>query len=293
MKILAFDIGGTAIKYGIVDGDFNISDVHEIPSEAALGGQGIVDKICAIYESYEGIDRIGISTAGQINPHAAFVIHALENFPGYSGIDFKKVFTDGYGVPVAAGNDVNCAAEGEARFGAGRDFANFICLTYGTGVGGAIFQDDRVIIGDTCSAGEFGHMMIHAGGDKCPCGAHGCYEAYSSTSALVRRCSPIIGHETNGREIFEPQNFENPAIRRQIDEWIDEIVIGLINLCNIFNPPCIVIGGGIMNEYYIRTQVDEKLHERLMPNFRQVKLLKAELGNKAGMLGAAYMASLI
>lgn len=293
MKILAFDIGGTAIKYGIVDEEFNITDVNEIPSEADKGGKGIIEKLTNIFESYKDIDRVGISTAGQVNPHSAFVIHSLENFPGYSGTDFKKIFTEGYGVPVSAGNDVNCAAIGEAKFGAGRDFPNFLCLTYGTGVGGAIYQDNRVIIGDTCSAGEFGHMRTHAGGDKCPCGGYGCYEAYASTSALVRRCSPLIGHETNGREIFEKQNFENPEIRTQIDEWIDEIVIGLVSLCNIFNPPCIVIGGGIMNEYYIRTQVDERLHETLMPNFRQVKLLKAELGNKAGMLGAAYMASIV
>lgn len=291
MKILAFDIGGTAIKYGIVDENFSISDIHEIPSDANLGGKGLIDKLCNILESYEGIDRIGISTAGQINPNEAYVIHALENFPGYSGTDFRKIFCEGYGIPVSAGNDVNCAALGESQFGAGRDFDNFLCLTYGTGVGGAIFQESKIIVGDTCAAGEFGHMITHANGDRCPCGGHGCYEAYASTSALVRRCSPLIGHETNGREIFEVNNFNNPAIKAELDAWIDEIVLGLVSLCCIFNPPCIVVGGGIMNEYYIRTQVDEKLHETIMPNFRQVKLLKAELGNKAGMLGAAYMAS--
>jgi predicted NBD/HSP70 family sugar kinase len=293
MKILAFDIGGTALKYGIVDENFNISDIHEIPSDAEKGGAGLVAKLKEIFESYDGIDRVGISTAGQINPNDAFVIHALENFPGFSGTSFKEIFTDGYGVPVAAGNDVNCAAMGEAQFGAARGLDNFLCLTYGTGVGGAIYMDGRVIIGDTCSAGEFGHIRTHVGGNKCPCGGYGCYEAYASTTALVRRCSPILGHETNGREIFEPSVFSNPEIKFQIDEWIDEIVIGLVSLCNIFNPPAIVVGGGIMNEEYVRNEVDRKLHEILMPNFRKVKLLKAQLGNKAGMLGAAYNVSVL
>ena len=94
MKILAFDIGGTAIKYGIVDEEFNITDVNEIPSEADKGGKGIIEKLTNIFESYKDIDRVGISTAGQVNPHSAFVIHSLENFPGYSGTDFKKIFTE-------------------------------------------------------------------------------------------------------------------------------------------------------------------------------------------------------
>ena len=143
--------------------------------------------------------------------------------------------------------------------------------------------------GTSFSAGEFGHIVTHAGGRSCTCGGCGCYEAYASAGALVRDVSEKTGRSMNGREIFA--EFDNPEIRAVIDNWIDEIVIGLKSLVYIFNPSLIVAGGGIMNEAYITDEVNKRLQSVLMNSFRKVRVVKAQMGNDANKLGAAYLAS--
>ena len=140
MKILVFDIGGTAIKHGCwIDGA--LVEVHETPTEAKKGGRHIVNTLIALIEAQSGYDAIGISTAGQVNADGGYIIYANENIPGYTGTQIKAELEERFHVPVAVENDVNAAALGEAIYGAGLDHPNFLCLTYGTGVGGAIVQD--------------------------------------------------------------------------------------------------------------------------------------------------------
>lgn len=122
-----------------------------------------------ILRDFSGFGRIGISTAGQVNPETGCIVYANENLPAYTGCNVKKFFEDRFGVPTAVENDVNAAAIGEAAFGAGQGFSDFLCLTYGTGIGGAIVLNGSVYRGATCSAGEFGHLVTHAGGK--PAGA--------------------------------------------------------------------------------------------------------------------------
>lgn len=289
MKILAFDIGGTEIKYAFCDENFNLTEKKSVPTNAHEGGRKIIERVVEIIKSCEGVDRIGISTAGQVNSVKGSIVYATDSIPGYTGTKIKEIIEAETGIPTAVENDVNSAAIGEAVFGAAKGCENFICLTYGTGIGGAIYLDGRLSTGDSFSAGEFGHMITHAGGESCTCGGCGCYEAYASASALVKAVSRKTGREMNGREIFE--NFENPEIRSAIDEWIDEIVIGLKGLVYIFNPPLIVAGGGIMNEPYITDEVNKRLQSELMQSFRKVKVVKARMGNDANKLGAAYLAS--
>ena len=192
-------------------------------------------------------------------------------------------------MPCAVENDVNSAALGEAHFGAAKGESNFICLTYGTGIGGAIFIDGKLFKGCGYSAGEFGHFITHANGKSCTCGGNGCYEAYASSGALVRAVAEKTGRQLNGREIFA--EFDNPTIRDIIDGWIDEIVVGLKSLVYIFNPSLIVAGGGIMNEEYITDEINKRLQTQLMQSFRCVEIKKARMGNDANLLGAAYIAS--
>lgn len=113
---------------------------------------------------------------------------------------------------------------------------------------------------------------------------------YASTSALIRMVREGTGKELTGREIFEPQNFHNTAIRAIIDNWIDEIVGGLSTLIFIFNPAVIILGGGIMNEDYIISEIDKRIHTKDIRSFKTVQIKKAMLKNRAGMLGAAYLA---
>lgn len=291
MQILAIDIGGTAVKYGIVNADFSIAKSFEIPTEAHLGGPNLMRKILSIVREFaDTVDCVGISTAGQVNSELGKIIFASENIPNYTGIEIKKTIQEQFRLPVQVENDVNSAATAEAQFGAGRGYKDFLCLTYGTGVGGALWINDKIYTGDYFSAGEFGHIVTHTGGKQCTCGNNGCYEMYASTRALVNAVKEETGKALTGREIFAPEHFSNVTVRAVIDNWIDEIIGGLSTLIFIFNPPCIILGGGIMNEDYIISEIDRRIHDRAIHSFQSVKIKKAELKNQAGMLGAAYLA---
>lgn len=289
MKILAFDIGGTEIKYAFCDESFNLTKKKTIPTNAHEGGKRIIERVVEIIKSCDGIDRVGISTAGQVDSKKGEIIFATDSIPGYTGTKIKEIIEAETGIPTAVENDVNSAAIGEAVFGAAKDAESFICLTYGTGIGGAVYLDNKLFTGASFSAGEFGHIITHAGGRSCTCGGKGCYEAYASARALVADVSEKTGRNMNGREIFD--EFDNTVIREIIDNWIDEIVVGLKSLIYIFNPALIVAGGGIMNEAYITDEVNKRLQNELMNSFRKVRVVKAQMGNDANKLGAAYLAS--
>lgn len=288
MRILAFDIGGTFIKYGICE-NFEIKGKAKTPTEAENGGRAIIDKVISIIKGYDDIDRIAISTAGQVDSIEGKIVYSTGNIPNYTGVEIKKIIENETGIKTYVENDVNSAAIGEAKFGAGKGYDSFICLTYGTGIGGAIYLNNELFKGAGSSAGELGHIITHANGKSCTCGGSGCYEAYASTTALVNRVKNATKQNLNAIEIFK--SLSNQEIKTELDAWIDEIIIGLISIIYTFNPPLIVLGGGIMNEKYIIEAINQKLYPQLMDSFRNVKIVGAELGNDAGMLGASFMAN--
>lgn len=291
MRILTFDIGGTNIKYALSNEKFILTDKHTVPTEAQKGGQELVLKIISIIEQYDNIDRIGISTAGQVDSENGIVVYSTDNIPYYTGMMVKKIIENKTGIPTFVENDVNAFAMGEAKFGAGKGKSDFLCLTYGTGIGGALYLDNKLYKGMGCSAGEFGHMITHAGGKQCTCGGEGCYECYASTKALLDSVNKRNSSQLNSFEIFEKENFSKPEIRSVIDQWIDEMIIGLINIIYIFNPPLIVLGGGIMNEDYVIDLIDRKIYNLLMENFRDVNIVRSKLGSDAALLGVAAEAA--
>lgn len=290
MKTMVLDIGGTAIKSAIYE-DGSLLDVRETPTEAWLGGSHVVNRAKEIIFSYKkdySFDKIGISTAGQVDSVRGTIIYANENIPGYTGTRLKAIFEEVFCVPTAVENDVNAAAIGEAVFGAGRDEQNFACLTYGTGVGGAMFLRGSLYSGSSYSAGEFGAIVTHPE-DRRPWEDmfSGCYEKYASTTALVKRAKELDSSLSNGRILFE--RLEEPPVRQLIDEWIMEIVCGLVTITHMLNPSCIILGGGVMEQPYVLENIQKKLYDNIMPSFRHVKIKKAALGNRAGMLGAAVL----
>lgn len=291
MRILCFDIGGTFIKYGLCDENFNLLEKDKIPTLAENGGQSIIERVIEIIEQYDSIDRVAVSTAGQVDSENGIVVYSTDNIPYYTGMRVKSLIENKTGIPTFVENDVNSAALGEAHFGAAKGVSDFICLTLGTGIGGAIFLNNKLYKGSASSAGELGHMIIHSGGKQCTCGGEGCFECYASASALIKAVNKVSPVELNAFQIFEKENIEKPEIRSEIDKWIDEIIVGLVNIIYIFNPSMIVLGGGIMNEDYIIELIDRKIYTRLMDNFKNVKIVRPKLGNDAGMIGAAYEAS--
>ena len=291
MRILAFDIGGTYIKYALCNDNFELTEKNKIPTNANQGGQVIIQRIIDIIESYENIDRVAISTAGQVDSEHGVVVYSTDNIPYYTGMMVKSLIENKTGIPTFVENDVNAAALGEAHFGAAKGESDFICLTLGTGVGGAIFLNNKLYKGSASAAGEIGHMVIHAGGRQCTCGGEGCFECYASANALIKAVNKISDEPLDAFQIFQKENMQRPEIRSEIDKWIDEIIIGLMNLIYIFNPPLIVIGGGIMNEDYIIELIDRKIYSRLMKSFKNVRIERSQKSNDSALLGVAYEAS--
>lgn len=288
MKILVFDIGGTSIKYDVCVDD-RLQEVKETPTNASLGGRHIVETLISLIKEQSDYDAIGISTAGQVNSKEGYIIYANQNIPNYTGTQIKKELEELFHVPVTVENDVNAAAMGEAIYGAGKDYKQFLMLTYGTGVGGATVTDKEVYYGSSYSASEFGAIITHsdvrlAGNDY----FDGCYEKYASTTGLVKMAMEYNPELNNGRKIFE--NLDDPKVNEILDRWVDEIMLGLATLTHIYNPPCIILGGGIMVQPLIMRKIEEKKSRFIMPSFAHVNLIPAALGNSAGLLGANYLA---
>lgn len=287
MKILVFDVGGTSIKYA-VSTNGTLGQTKETPTDAHLGGPHILDTLISLIEPHSDFDAIGISTAGQVNPNTGSIIYANSNIPEYTGMELRRLLEERFHVPVMVENDVNCAAMGEAIHGAGKDFHSFLCLTYGTGIGGAIVQEKTIFHGSSFSAGEFGAIVTH-GSCKVPGNDFfdGCYERYASTTALVQSAALRDSSITSGRLLFE--HLDRPELKEVLDHWIDEILLGLSTVIHIFNPSCIVLGGGIMVQPYIIEQIRERLPQYIMPSFSHVQIRPAELGNSAGMYGICFL----
>jgi len=289
MKIAALDIGGTAIKAGVLDQEGTLLSQGQWDTCAHQGASHLIQQIISIIGDSYGVDRVGISITGQVEPATGVIRFATEAMPGFTGTPLKAILEAETGLWVAVENDVNCAALGEAHFGAAKGIRDFLCVTYGTGIGGAIFIGGGLYYGAHGSAGEFGHLQTHSGdGLLCGCGRRGCYEMYGSVNALIRRIYRRTGIQMDGRQIFARKADE--VIARELREWIDEIAWGLVSLVHCFHPPLIVLGGGVMEQEYLLDEICLRLNQWLMPSFRDVSVMPAQLGNRAGLMGAFYKA---
>lgn len=288
MKIAVLDIGGTSIKSGIYEAGA-LSGVKETPTHAERGGEAVMRTALGVLRDYAPFDAVGVSTAGQVDPEQGMIRYANSNIPGYTGMRIREILEREFGVPAAVENDVNAAALAEGVFGAGAGERDFLCLTYGTGVGGAVIEDGKLWRGSAFSAGEFGGMVVHGEDrDVRKDMFSGCYERYASVTALVRQAQALDRQLDSGRKIFA--RLDEAEVQELVDRWIGEVVWGLVSLIHIFNPSCIVLGGGIMEQPYILEKVRKTLYENIMPGFRNVEILQARLGNTAGLLGAAKAA---
>lgn len=290
-KIAVLDIGGTSIKSGLfINGQ--LFEKREEPTEAKSGGNYVMEKaigiLKAITNNYEGVERIGISTAGQVDSSKGLIKYANSNIPNYTGMKVKDRIEEIFHVPVTVENDVNSAAIGEAYYGAGKDEHDFLCLTYGTGVGGAIIVQKKIYHGSNFSAGEFGGILVHPEERNEEDKFSGCYERYASATALVEKVKNVDSACINGRKIFEKIN--ERKIQKEVNQWCREITYGLVTLTHIFNPSAIILGGGVMEQNYVLEKVKETLYNNIIESFHNVKIKQAELGNQAGLLGAAVLA---
>ncbi|MGZ9583519.1 ROK family protein [Paenibacillus marinisediminis] len=289
MKWVAVDIGGTNTKICICDERGNIEQFSEYETESHKGGQRVIDKLLEQIATYQDYDAIAISTAGQVNAEEGYIVYANENIPGYTGMKIKEIVEAKFNKPVKVENDVNAAALGEAHFGAAKAFDDFLCLTFGTGIGGAIVINRKIYKGANGVAAEFGHIFTHPLTDHTTTGRKPYYEAFASTTALVQQAAHVDPECVNGRILFHKIDQGNEQLQQVLDRWMDEVAIGLASLVHIFNPSAIVVGGGVMEQEELVRMIEARMKLLVMESFRDVKLLRASLGNKAGVLGAVSL----
>ncbi len=291
MNILAADIGGTNTKMGICDERGHIEDYREFATESRLGGPHVMERLMAHLAEYppSRYDAIAISTAGQVNAEEGFIIYANANIPDYTGMRIKAILESRFHKPVKVENDVNAAALGEAAFGAARSFSDFLCLTYGTGIGGAIVINGRIYRGANGVAAEFGHMLTHPFRDTGNGSSKPYYETFASTTALVRAARQVDPDCVDGRTIFDKIRSGNDPLNQVLQAWVAEVCAGLASLIHIFNPSAVVVGGGVMEQESLVRLVEEHTKRLVMESFSRVSILRASLGNRAGLLGAASL----
>ncbi|RKP51725.1 ROK family protein [Cohnella endophytica] len=289
MKILAADIGGTNTKIGICDERGNIDQYKEYSTESHKGGPHVVNRLLDRMSTYEDFDAIAISTAGQVNADEGYIVYANENIPNYTGTKLQEIIAGRFHKPVKVENDVNAAALGEATFGAAHAYPDFLCLTFGTGVGGAIVINRRIYRGANGVAAEFGHLITHPLSAETDNPRNAYYETHASTTALIRMARQVDPECVDGKVFFDKINKGNDKLTRLLHSWVTEVSIGLASLVHVFNPPAIIVGGGVMEQDNLVRLVEERTKELIMESFRGVKILKASLGNKAGLLGATSL----
>ena len=283
MNILAIDIGGTMIKYGLVSSDGKILSTDKIKTEASKGLNNILNKIDNIFKGYKENNPVGIAVSGtgQINGMIGKVIGGNPIIPNWIGTNLVKILEEKYNLPIVLENDVNCVALGEKWIGAGKDLSNFICLTIGTGIGGGIILNNQLFRGENFVAGEFGHTLIKKGE----------FEQFASTTALIRLVKERTGKTLNGKEIFDLEKKEIVEYQEVISEWIENLTDGLSSIVYCFNPANIILGGGVIEQGEpLINRIKNSLFKKIGLQFKEkLNIIQAKLGNNAGMIGASYL----
>ncbi len=289
MKILAADIGGTNTKMGICNELGNIDQFKEYATEAQRGGPHLMKRLMDQIGAYEDFDAIAISTAGQVNAEEGLIAYANENIPDYTGMKIKDILESRFRKPVKVENDVNAAALGEAVFGAAASYRDFLCLTFGTGVGGAIVINHQIYRGANGSAAEFGHMYTRSLSERDGQARKPYFETFASTTALVRMAQQADPEVVDGKVFFDKIRIGNEKLNHILQAWVTEVSAGLASLIHVFNPQAVIVGGGVMERDDLVELVGRQTKDLIMASFADVKILKAALGNKAGLLGAASL----
>ena len=293
---LGIDVGGTAVKIGIVDQEGNIAAKTEAPVNHDGYKTPVIETVVRTAEQFlaerpEKVLGVGVSATGQIDTKRVYVAGTCGNVNGWRYTEIGKHVTERLHLPCSANNDANCMCLGEAWIGAAKGYTDVIGITLGTGVGGGIITGGRILGGIRGIGGEIGHFTTHAiDGELCTCGQRGCWERYASTSALVRRAQKIDHELENGRIIFSRAAEGDETVLKLLDWWTDEIAAGIIGFVHVFNPQIVLIGGGVSTqEELLIAPVRKKVLDHIMLAFVEgLKIERATLGNDAGLVGAVY-----
>lgn len=286
-QYICIDIGGTSIKYGVIQEDGVFLTTGEMPTEAQqYGGPGIMEKAKRIIETYKTEyhpEGICISTAGMVDCEKGKITYASPLIPDYTGTEIKAELEKCYGIPCEVENDVNCAGLAEYSSGAAKGCKVVLMLTIGTGIGGCIVLDGKVFHGFSNSACEVGYMHMDDSD----------FQTLGAASILSKKVSQWKGdseEKWDGYHIFEEAKKGDMICNRAIDQMIEILGKGIANICYVINPEVVVLGGGIMaQEEFLRGKIQDAVKKYLISSIEEhTKIVFAKHQNDAGILGAFY-----
>lgn len=303
MSFLCIDFGGTYIKFGVVTGDEEIKHFDRIPTKAEKGANFVlsrlVDVIFRMISEFD-IEAVSIAVASPLDPNRG-ILYNPPNLPGFGVFDLKGYLEDRVPVPVFIDNDANLYALGEYFKGAGRGSKVMVVLTLGTGIGGGIVYDGKVWHGAHGFGGELGHITIDPGGPRCNCGNYGCLEALGSTKFLVEfvrdrlkegmaSICVFVRDRLDGRAIYECAKEGDSLAIEAFSRLGVNLGIGIATIANIFDPDCIVIGGGLSRawEFFWESMMDEFKKRALPSQAEYCSIKRAELGDLSAIWGGYY-----
>lgn len=306
-KVIGVDIGGTTVKMGIFSDDGELLDKWEIPTRTEDNGVKILPDIAASIKEKLGTDDpdsskvlgIGISVPGPVDDNG--IVHKCVNL-GWGEFDIDEEMKKYINVPVFAGNDANAAALGEAWKGGGKGCRNVVVVTLGTGVGGGIIVNGKVLSGYLGAGGEIGHIHIDDDEtEKCGCGNCGCLEQYASATGIARlarrrlaeddKPSSIRGAQSmNAKVVFDAVKEKDPLAMEVAERFGEILGKGLSCVADVVNPEVFVIGGGVSKAGKVVIDYIEKYYTKyVFHGSRGTRFALATLGNDAGIYGSAKL----
>lgn len=313
-KIIGIDLGGTTVKFAILTEEGDIQQKWSIETNILDEGSNIVPEIIEsinhrldLYDlKAEDFIGIGMGTPGSVDINQGTVIGAY-NLNWKTLQPVRELIEEGTGIRFALDNDANVAALGERWKGAGENDPNVVFMTLGTGVGGGIIMEGHLLHGVAGCAGEIGHVTVDPHGFECTCGKVGCLETVASATGVVRVARQLSeefageselkkllddGQAISSKDVFVAAEEDDVFALMVVDKVCFYLGLACGNLGNTLNPSSIVLGGGVSAAgEFLRSRVEEYFHQYTFPQVKEsTKIKLAELGNDAGVIGAASLA---
>lgn len=282
MKVLCFDIGGTSVKYGVCE-DGMLLEKSSFATNASLGqlhmSQSLKNITREYLLKYPDIEGVGVSTTGSVDVTAGRILVHPNVLPYFKNWDFKKVFSE-FHLDCVADNDVNSFAVAECHAQKRKDLSNYMVITIGTGIGGAVVVNGKVQRGATWNCGEVGRMFIEPNVS---------WEELGSITGLVKLANENGMNVTEGNPVCFAVDNKDELATRIMNRWIQYVAIGIYNLIVIFNPEAIIIGGGISHRSSFIDGVKDEVNRILPDGFKNTcNILPASFYNDGGLIGAFY-----
>ncbi len=307
---LGVDLGGTKVEMALVDGSGQIYETHRYPTQAGEGPESIISDLIDAVKTLQNqselkVGAMGIGAAGQVD--AEGTVRTAPNLP-FNNEPLQAKLEKELGLPVLVTNDVSAATYGEWRFGSGKGINDLVVIFVGTGIGGGVISGGKLLTGCNNTLGELGHITLIANGRRCRCPNIGCIEAYAGGWAIAERAIDMVSanpddgarlkslagssEKITAATVSQGYHEGDPMSKKIVEETGQYLGSGVVGIVNAFNPCQVVLGGGVIEGLPELIPMVEEVTRKhaLKPNLNNLKIVKAALGGKAGVIGAAALA---